>query len=54
MTHYSAFRLFIEGLRDQTGWTRAWRDPQPKPASDVVIIGGGGRRRARVQRGASG
>jgi heterotetrameric sarcosine oxidase beta subunit len=42
MTHYSAFRLFLEGLRNQTGWTRAWRDPQPKPAYDVIIIGGGG------------
>src|SRR5436190_23677721 len=42
MTKYSAFRLFIEGLRNQTGWTRAWRDPEPKSAYDVVIIGGGG------------
>ena len=42
MSNYSAFRLFVEGLRNQTGWTRAWRDPQPKPSYDVIIIGGGG------------
>jgi methylglutamate dehydrogenase subunit A len=42
MTAYSGFRLFLEGLRGQTGWSRAWRDPAPKPAYDVLIIGGGG------------
>jgi sarcosine oxidase subunit beta len=31
-----------QGLTGQTGWERAWRDPEPKPAYDVVIIGGGG------------
>ena len=24
------------------GWGRAWRDPEPKPAYDVVIVGAGG------------
>jgi sarcosine oxidase subunit beta len=42
MTHYSAFSLFREALRGNTGWTRAWRNAAPKPAYDVVIIGGGG------------
>jgi sarcosine oxidase subunit beta len=42
MTHYSAFSLFREALRGNTGWTRAWRDALPKPAYDVVIVGGGG------------
>ena len=42
MSHYSAFRLFLEGLRNQTGWGRAWRDPAPRPSYDVIIIGGGG------------
>ena len=42
MTHYSAFSLFREALRGNSGWTRAWRDAAPKPAYDVVIIGGGG------------
>jgi heterotetrameric sarcosine oxidase beta subunit len=42
MTRYSVFSLFREGLRGNTGWERAWRDPQPKASYDVVIIGGGG------------
>ena len=39
---YSGLRLFREALRGQRGWERAWRDPEPKPGYDVVIIGGGG------------
>ena len=39
---YSGLRVFREALRGHTGWERAWRDPQPKPSYDVVIIGGGG------------
>jgi sarcosine oxidase subunit beta len=39
---YSALSVIREGLRGNTGWTRAWRDPAPKAAYDVVIIGGGG------------
>ena len=39
---YSALRVFREGLRGQTGWTPVWRDPDPKPEYDVIIIGGGG------------
>ena len=42
MTHYSAFSLFKEALRGNKGWSRAWQDAEPKPAYDVVIIGGGG------------
>ncbi len=42
MSRYSVFSLLREGLRGNTGWQRAWRDPIPKPAYDVVIIGGGG------------
>ncbi len=41
-TRYSAWSLFREGLRGQRGWTPAWRDRDPDPAYDVVIIGGGG------------
>ena len=40
--HDSAWSLFREGLRAQRGWTPAWRDRDPEPAYDVVIIGGGG------------
>jgi len=39
---YSGFRVLREGLRGQRGWRPVWRDPEPKPEYDVVIIGGGG------------
>jgi methylglutamate dehydrogenase subunit A len=39
---YSAFRLMREALRGNRGWERAWRDPEPQPHYDVVIVGGGG------------
>ena len=42
MGRYSGLRVIWEGLRGQTGWRPAWRDPEPKPEYDVVIIGGGG------------
>lgn len=41
MTRYSAWSVFKNGLIGQKGWTRAWRDPEPKNAYDIVIIGGG-------------
>jgi len=39
---YSIFSLLAEALRGHAGWTPAWRKPDPKPAYDVVIVGGGG------------
>src|SRR5579884_3570131 len=39
---YSALRLLREGLRRQSGWEPAWRDPEPRPGYEVVIVGGGG------------
>ena len=42
MTRYSVFSLLREGLRGHSGWKPAWRFPDPKPAYDAVIIGGGG------------
>ena len=42
MTRYSALSLLREGLTGHKGWEPAWRFPQPKPAYDAVIIGGGG------------
>ncbi|MBX2839239.1 MAG: sarcosine oxidase subunit beta family protein [Gammaproteobacteria bacterium] len=39
---YSALKILKEGLTGNKGWTPAWRDPNPKSAYDVVIIGGGG------------
>ena len=32
----------MQGLAGNTGWSPAWRTPQPKPAYDVLIVGGGG------------
>ena len=39
---YSVFRILKEGLTGNKGWKPAWRDPDPKPHYDVIIIGGGG------------
>ena len=42
MAGYSAFRIFAEGLRGNSGWKPAWRKAQPKAAYDHVVVGGGG------------
>jgi methylglutamate dehydrogenase subunit A len=39
---YSALSIFLNGLRKNTGWTSAWRFPEPKPHYDIIIVGGGG------------
>ncbi|THH36238.1 sarcosine oxidase subunit beta family protein [Aliishimia ponticola] len=39
---FSALKILAEGLTGNKGWTAHWRDPQPKPEYDIVIIGGGG------------
>jgi methylglutamate dehydrogenase subunit A len=39
---YSAFAILREALRGNRAWTPVWRDPEPKPAYDTIIIGGGG------------
>jgi len=39
---YSWLQLLKQGLTGHTGWTPAWRSPQPKRSYDVVIVGGGG------------
>ena len=39
---YSGLRVIWEGLTGNRGWRPVWREPDPKPAYDVVIIGGGG------------
>ncbi len=39
---YSALRILKEGLTGNRGWQPVWREPEPKPEYDIVIIGGGG------------
>ena len=39
---YSGFRLIREALTGNKGWKPAWRNPEPRPRYDIVIIGGGG------------
>jgi heterotetrameric sarcosine oxidase beta subunit len=39
---YSFLRLAREALTGIAGWTPAWREPEPKPEYDVLVIGGGG------------
>ena len=39
---YSALKIFTEALTGNKGWKPVWRDPDPKPEYDVVIVGGGG------------
>lgn len=42
MSHYSALSILRNGLSGNRHWSRAWRDPAPKPEYDVIIVGGGG------------
>ncbi len=39
---YSGLNVLWQGLTGNTGWKPAWRNPDPKPEYDIVIIGGGG------------
>jgi len=42
MSRYSAFRIVKEALGGHRAWERAWREPEPKPRYEAVIVGGGG------------
>jgi sarcosine oxidase, subunit beta len=42
MQAFSGLSLFLRGLRGQRGWQPQWRSPEPKPAYDALIVGGGG------------
>ena len=42
MVRYSIFGLARNALGHHRGWPRAWRSPEPRPAYDIVIVGGGG------------
>jgi len=39
---FSFLKVAREALRGHTGWQKMWRDPEPRPAYDVIIVGGGG------------
>lgn len=42
MQRYSFWSLAKHALSGHRRWEPLWRDPEPKPAYDVVIVGGGG------------
>uniref|UniRef100_UPI003BAD491B sarcosine oxidase subunit beta family protein n=1 Tax=Stappia sp. TaxID=1870903 RepID=UPI003BAD491B len=42
MTRFSFWDLALKALNAHQDWGRQWRQPDPKPAYDVVIIGAGG------------
>ncbi len=42
LKEYSLLSLLREAWRGNSGWRPAWRKAEPKPAYDVVIVGGGG------------
>jgi sarcosine oxidase subunit beta len=42
MERYSAFSLLKHAFSHHENWQRVWRNPEPKPHYDVIIIGGGG------------
>ncbi len=39
---YSAFQVFKQALTGHKGWGPLWRNPEPKPHYDFIIVGGGG------------
>ena len=42
LQRYSVFALLRNAMGYHQDWQRLWRSPDPKPAYDVIIIGGGG------------
>jgi sarcosine oxidase, subunit beta len=42
MQRFSGFSLFKRGLSGHRDWQPQWRKPDPKPAYDAIIVGGGG------------
>ena len=42
LREYSVFSLLGQALKGNAGWKPAWRQADPKPSYDVIIVGGGG------------
>jgi sarcosine oxidase subunit beta len=42
MHRFSLRTLLTGALTGQQGWGRQWRSPEPKPAYDALVVGGGG------------
>ena len=38
---FSGFKVIKEALTGHKGWKPLWRDAQPKPHYDIIIVGGG-------------
>ena len=41
MTKFNAWNVIKNGFNGNSGWSRQWRDPEPKASYDAVIVGGG-------------
>ena len=39
---YSVRTILKEGLTGNRGWKPVWREPEPKPDYDIIVVGGGG------------
>lgn len=39
---FNAFTLVRQALNGNRGWPEQWRKPAPKPAYDILVVGGGG------------
>ncbi|MFT4717165.1 MAG: heterotetrameric sarcosine oxidase beta subunit [Paracoccaceae bacterium] len=39
---YSGFKVLKEALTGHKGWKPVWREPEPKPEYDIIVVGGGG------------
>jgi sarcosine oxidase subunit beta len=39
---YSLWSILVNGVSGQRHWQPMWREPEPKRAYDIVIVGGGG------------
>ena len=42
MKKYSILSLLRNAMNFHENWEKAWSSPEPKPAYDVIIVGGGG------------